>query len=86
MADANEMTTLREARRRAGLTAEVLATRAGVSLGWIRVVERAPQLMSQELAGRLAAALGVNVSTLLGAAPGATRVMGIARRGVSGAR
>ncbi len=70
MTSRNETTALREARKRAGLTAEALATRAGISLGWIRVVERAPGLMSRDLAARLAAALGVPPETLIGPGPG----------------
>jgi len=72
----NETTTaLREARRRAGLTAEALATRAGLSLGWLRVCERAPQFMSPSLAARLAEALGVEPRDLLGAVGGTRRRM-----------
>ncbi len=50
---------IRAARLAAGLSAEQLATRAGVSLAWLLTVERAPALASQALLMRLATALGV---------------------------
>lgn len=73
-------TALREARKRAGITAEVLATRAGISLGWLRTCERAPSLMSEELAARLAGALGVDPRVLLMDRLGSVRFHGAARR------
>jgi transcriptional regulator with XRE-family HTH domain len=76
MTDA-KITALRETRRRAGLTAEMLAQRAGVSVGWLFTCERAPGLMSPELAARLAAALGVDPRSLM--AP-TLRARGVAPR------
>ncbi len=68
--DRPAISALRDARRRANLPAEILAERAGVTVGWLRTVERAPGLMSRELALRLAAALGVPPEALLGRASG----------------
>jgi len=79
-----ETSPLRQARRRAGLTAEALALRAGVSLGWVRVIERAPGLMSPALAARLAATLGVDPRDVLGASPASRPFIGGTTRRIVG--
>ncbi len=50
---------LRAARLAAGLSAEQLAVRAGVSVAWLLTCERAPGLASEALLARLAMALGL---------------------------
>ena len=71
---------LRDARRRANLPAELLAERAGVTVGWLRTIERAPGLMSPALAARIAAALGVDPRDLAGEAPPAAAALASTRR------
>jgi transcriptional regulator with XRE-family HTH domain len=48
---------IRAARQRAGLSGELLAQRAGISVAWLRTIERAPGLASPDVLRRLAAAL-----------------------------
>jgi transcriptional regulator with XRE-family HTH domain len=55
---------IRTARRRAGLSGELLAQRVGISVAWLRTIERAPGLAAPETLARLAAALGVPASAL----------------------
>ena len=51
-------TPVRVLRIRKGLTQIDLALAAGISPTWMCMVEHAPALLSDEVAGRLAAALG----------------------------
>jgi transcriptional regulator with XRE-family HTH domain len=55
---------LRTARLAKGLAQVDLATQAAVSLSWISVLERKPQLMTTRVAERLASALGVPVEAI----------------------
>lgn len=55
---------LRTARLAKGLAQVDLAVQADVSLSWISVLERKPQLMTSAVAARLAGALGVPVEAI----------------------
>lgn len=55
---------LRDARLAKGLAQVDLAVQANVSLSWISVLERKPQLMTSAVAERLAGALGVPVEAI----------------------
>ena len=55
---------VRTLRRKQGVSAEALAARCGVSVAWLRTIERAPALGSTELLARIAGALGVPIEAL----------------------
>lgn len=52
-----EPTSIRAARWAARVPAEILAQRVGISVGWLRTIERAPGLASPELLAKLEEAL-----------------------------
>jgi DNA-binding XRE family transcriptional regulator len=56
---------LRSVRRRAGLTIEQLAVRAGLARQTVFLAEKAPQLMSVRTARACADVLGVKMQDLL---------------------
>lgn len=57
-------TRLRAARLARGLSQAELAVLAGLSPGWISLLERTPELMTSRAAQRLAAVLGVSEQEL----------------------
>jgi transcriptional regulator with XRE-family HTH domain len=61
--------TLRELRAEKGLSQEELADLAGLHRTFVGAVERCERNISLDNIGKLAAALGVPPSTLLGAEP-----------------
>jgi transcriptional regulator with XRE-family HTH domain len=61
-------TQLRRARLARKLAQTDLAFVSGVSVSWISVLERRPELMSRSVAERLARALGVTADELMPAA------------------
>jgi transcriptional regulator with XRE-family HTH domain len=66
-------TTLQEARRSRGLSAEALARRSGVSRAMIGKIERGEAQASAALLGRLSAGLGMTLSELVASAEGDDR-------------
>ena len=52
-------TKLRHARELRGLSQEKTAVAAGISVAWLRQVERDPTLLSPEVAARLLPVLGL---------------------------
>jgi transcriptional regulator with XRE-family HTH domain len=67
----NGTTPIRLARKQAGLSGELLAQRVGISVAWLRTIERAPGLASPQLLAKVAAALGVPVEALVSRRHGA---------------
>jgi transcriptional regulator with XRE-family HTH domain len=65
-------TQLRNARLARKLAQTDLAFVSGVSVSWISVLERRPELMSRSVAERLARALGVTADELMPAAANAS--------------
>lgn len=61
---APEETPLRLARLAKGLSQAELAAQAGLSLGWVSLVERTPQFITASTATRLAAVLGIPAEKL----------------------
>ncbi|WP_428980651.1 helix-turn-helix transcriptional regulator [Chromobacterium piscinae] len=59
------MNTLKEARKRKGLTQSQLAVECGCSQGWIVQMEQGKGLPSPDLAKRIAETLQIPVMTLL---------------------
>jgi len=64
---------LKRLRRDKGLTLEALATLSGVSRSMISKIERGQSQPTTPVVGRLAEALEVGISTLVGAYPGVRR-------------
>jgi transcriptional regulator with XRE-family HTH domain len=60
---------VREFRRKAGLTQEALAERAGLSFGYLSRIERGERTLSQKRAQALAAVLQTNWVTLMSPPP-----------------
>ncbi len=56
---------IRAARLAAGLSGELLAQQLGISVAWLRTIERAPGLASPDTLSRVAAALGMDPGSLL---------------------
>jgi len=70
-APANQLgAQLKRLRRAGGMTLEALATRSGVSRSMISKIERGESQPTTPVVGRLAEALEVGISTLVGAYPG----------------
>jgi DNA-binding XRE family transcriptional regulator len=59
-----DVSTLRAARIRAGLSIEQLAVKAGIARQTLYIAEKAPQLMSDRTARAVAAVLGVEPEAL----------------------
>jgi transcriptional regulator with XRE-family HTH domain len=60
----DQVSPLRAARLRAGLSMEVLAVRAGLSRATVYLAEKAPQLMSDRTVNAVAKVLGVEPAEL----------------------
>lgn len=56
----NRSLDLRGARKRRGLTLERTAVAAGISVAWLRLVERDPTLLSRRVAEKLRPVLGLS--------------------------
>jgi DNA-binding XRE family transcriptional regulator len=54
---------LRVARETLGLTQEKAAVAAGISLAWLRAVERHPDLLSERVAAKLLPILGLSAKS-----------------------
>ncbi len=54
---------LRAARHARGLTLERCAVQAGISVAWLRLLERDPTLLSPAVAAKLLPVLGLTVDT-----------------------
>ncbi len=59
-----QVSPLRAARLRAGMSMEALAVRAGLGRATVYLAEKAPQLMSDRTAHAVAAVLGVDPAEL----------------------
>ncbi len=61
---ANRSLDLRGKRKSLGLTLERTAVAAGISVAWLRLVERDPTLLSDRIAEKLLPVLGLSVAEL----------------------
>jgi transcriptional regulator with XRE-family HTH domain len=59
MTHLSPISNLRRARQARGLSQERAAVAAGISVAWLRQVERHPDLLSTRVAGRLLPILGL---------------------------
>jgi transcriptional regulator with XRE-family HTH domain len=62
--DTPPTSAMKRRRLQRGLTHERLAIRTGLSITWIATVERAPQFMSEDVARKIALALGCEPADL----------------------